>query len=939
MFNSLSNLVFLSLLSMDCTFAAGSRVFRRSGSLNPNSAIVQLFEWNWNSVAAECSFLASAGYGYVQVSPASEHINGSQWWTDYQTVSYKMTSKRGTSDQFSSMVSTCAGAGVGIIVDVVFNHMTSGSGIGFAGSSYSKYNYPAVPYTPSNFHYCNGGTSASNINNYNNAYNVQFCELVGLADLAQEQPAVQALIAAYLNKLLSMGVAGFRIDAAKHMVDADLASIFKQLNYPFYDTQEVIYGQGEAVQPSQYTSTGSVIEFRAPSTVKTYFTGSPGIAALVTPTPMGAAWGFVDSSVANYIMANQDTERGGTSLNYQSGPAYILSGIFMLGFNYGCPTVYSGYNFSSYDDGAPQTSGYTNAVTCGSNNWRCEHRFPALVNMVQFHNAVGSSPLTNIQQGSIQQIAFGRGSIGFLIINNDAVPWTSTWKTSLPAGTYCDIIHDTTIDPTVCNGPSYVVSNSGTFSASVGAHDALALFTAATGTNTSTPPTTTTTSAPASTAVSITFDVTVTSLSNGDVVKVAGSIAQLGTWAPAAALPLSQSANTEWRFTVTLPFGTYFEYKYIRVSSNGVVTWESGSNRVYTTPSTGGLSVVLYGTFGSTTSATSVVTQTVATTTLSSSSFSSAGGPSSSSVSTFTSSSAPASSPPINFSAVSSTSTAKSTTSMSSSPPASSSATVTSSPPVSSSTSSSSPPPASSSATVIPSTVTTSPTPSSTAVAVTFVETASTGTGDVIKIAGSISQLGSWAPGAAIPLTQPSLNADWRVTISLPPGINFQYKFIRVSNSGTVTWESGSNRVYTTPPTVGSYVTLYGIFGSTTSSTSAVTAGATTVPTTTTTQSPPVSTGASVTFSESATTSSGEVVKLVGSIGQLGNWAPASAIGLYNTNSNSVWSVTLALPPNTAFQYKFIRVKSGSVVWESDPNRFYTTLGQGSSVTLTSSFR
>jgi hypothetical protein len=33
-----------------------------------------------------------------------------------------------------------------------------------------------------------------------------------------------------------------------------------------------------------------------------------------------------------------------------------------------------------------------------------------------------------------------------------------------------------------------------------------------------------------------------------------------------------------------LPAGTSFEYKFIKVESNGAVTYESGANRVYTVP-------------------------------------------------------------------------------------------------------------------------------------------------------------------------------------------------------------------------------------------------------------------------------------------------------------------------------------------------------------------
>ncbi|KAJ7491137.1 alpha-amylase [Mycena latifolia] len=601
MFTTLFAVLLLSFSSL--VAACGGPIYGRSAPKQHNT-IVQLFEWPWDSVASECtSFLGPAGYGYVQVSPPSEHITGSQWWTDYQTVSYILTSKRGNRSQFSNMVSTCAAAGVSVIVDVVLNHMTSGSGIGFAGSSYSKYNYPAVPYNSTQFHYCDGN-SAADITNYNDAYNVRFCELSGLADLAQEQTSVRNTMAAYLNDLLSLGVAGFRVDAAKHMLPDDISAINGLLKSSFYDTQEVIFGSGEAVTPAQYVATGDVIEFRAPSSVKTYFTGSPGIAALVTPSPMGAAWGFVDSSVANYIMANQDTERGSASLTYQSSNnAYLLSAIFMLGFNYGTPTVYSGYNFSSYDAGAPQSSaGYTNAVVCDSNGWRCEHRWPAIANMNAFHNVVRDTTLTSIFKGTSQQIAFGRGALGFLIINNDNSVWTNIWATTLPAGTYCDVLHDTTADPAVCNGPSYVVSALGTLTASVAPYDALAIFvgspTAPTSnTSTSTTATSTTTTAPTSTAVTLTF-VETASAASGETVKLVGSISQLGTWVPSAALALTQaSANAAWTITLTLPPGTYFEYKFIKTTASGGLTWEVGSNRVYTTPGTAGTFVTLYGVF------------------------------------------------------------------------------------------------------------------------------------------------------------------------------------------------------------------------------------------------------------------------------------------------------------------------------------------------------
>ena len=37
---------------------------------------------------------------YVEVSPPQESIQGTQWWTSYQPVSYKLDSKLGTEAEF-----------------------------------------------------------------------------------------------------------------------------------------------------------------------------------------------------------------------------------------------------------------------------------------------------------------------------------------------------------------------------------------------------------------------------------------------------------------------------------------------------------------------------------------------------------------------------------------------------------------------------------------------------------------------------------------------------------------------------------------------------------------------------------------------------------------------------------------------------------------------
>ena len=50
------------------------------------------------------------------MNPPQESVTGDQWWTDYQAVSYQLSSKHGNRDQFANMVRTCHEAGVGVLV-------------------------------------------------------------------------------------------------------------------------------------------------------------------------------------------------------------------------------------------------------------------------------------------------------------------------------------------------------------------------------------------------------------------------------------------------------------------------------------------------------------------------------------------------------------------------------------------------------------------------------------------------------------------------------------------------------------------------------------------------------------------------------------------------------------------------------------------------------
>ena len=51
-----------------------------------------------------------------------------------------------------------------------------------------------------------------------------------MPDLAHGSDYVRQKLADFMNNLISIGVAGFRVDAAKHMWPADMQAIFNRLN-------------------------------------------------------------------------------------------------------------------------------------------------------------------------------------------------------------------------------------------------------------------------------------------------------------------------------------------------------------------------------------------------------------------------------------------------------------------------------------------------------------------------------------------------------------------------------------------------------------------------------------------------------------------------------------------------------------------------------------
>ena len=436
--------------------------YRASGHAAAGDVFVQLFEWPWPDVATECEeVLAPLGFRAAQVSPPQEHavLPDGPWWERYQPASYSLErSRSGTEAEFRDMVRRCAAAGVGIYVDAVINHMAGADGTGSAGTAFAKYAYPGLWDRP-DFH------PACAVSDYRDAANVQDCELLGLADLDTGRDGVRTTLSEYLLGLVRLGVAGFRIDAAKHIQPVELDAILDLVNEGAsreglprpWVFAEVIDQGGEAVRARDYFGLGygsggaaDITEFRYRG-VGEKFAGTGGQRPVDLATFSEATWGLIPSDKAVVFLENHDTQREG-GLRYADGDAYRLANVWMLAQPYGYPRVMSSYAFAAgpagRDEGPPSdASGATLPVRCATGledatigDWVCEHRDPYIGRMVAFRRAVAGTPVTGWWDDGDRAIAFSRGDRGFVALNLADSTVTVDTPTPLPSGAWCDVL-------------------------------------------------------------------------------------------------------------------------------------------------------------------------------------------------------------------------------------------------------------------------------------------------------------------------------------------------------------------------------------------------------------------------------------------------------------------------------------------------------------------
>jgi alpha-amylase len=599
-------------------FIAANLLTNANAAFNSRDTSVQLFEWSWNDIATECTqWLGPQGYGAVQISPPGASKNANGWWGVYQPVNYvNLTSRMGTRAQLQTMINTCHTAGVRVYADIVVNQLADGSsaanGLATDGSSWNAATLSYPNFSGFDFH-GNCDIQGADYNSPAGRNNIMFCRLGGLPDLSTENSYVQGQIVNYLKDLLSMGVDGFRIDAAKHQQPAALQSIFNAVKSAvpttkageqIWITQEVL--PDGATNRADYFPIGTLNEFQFTFAMRDVFRGYNGLSLSSIPSVMGTwgnwggTWNFIQPQFATILINNWDTERNGSSLNasnYSAGvqndtqgtKRYDLANIFMLAQGYGEAQVQSGFRFTNKDGDKPTASPYVNGVAQINVNWDFIHRWQGISNMVKFRSATANQAQTNWVTGNANQVAFSRGTVGFVALNNTTNAWTNTFNTGLPAGSYCNVINgNRNAAGNGCTGSTVVVNSAGSATITVPADGGTSAPAVAIYTGQKLSGTTTTT------GCAVTFTIANANTTTGQSLYAVGNQTAIGNWTPANGFKLTiqgTGANATWSGTTTLPSSTATQYKYVKWNGSTAV-WEgnqtTGSgNREFTSCASG----------------------------------------------------------------------------------------------------------------------------------------------------------------------------------------------------------------------------------------------------------------------------------------------------------------------------------------------------------------
>ena len=182
--------------------------------------ILHVWSWNFPTIAENMKQIADAGFTMIQTSPVNACFSPEggnirifdekegNWYHYYQPTDWTIGNNIvGTEEEMKAMLDSAARYDIRVLVDVLPNHTA------FDITLVSDEFYKAVGGKDKMFH----SSGLDGIVNYNDRAQCTLQGVGGLPDVNTENPRFQKYYIQFVNRLLELGVRGFRYDTAKHI--------------------------------------------------------------------------------------------------------------------------------------------------------------------------------------------------------------------------------------------------------------------------------------------------------------------------------------------------------------------------------------------------------------------------------------------------------------------------------------------------------------------------------------------------------------------------------------------------------------------------------------------------------------------------------------------------------------------------------------------------
>ena len=217
-------LKFFTIAAIVASWSLSNYALASNHTKDADKVILHAWSWSFNTIADNMKDIASAGYDYVQTSPANtcyvgedggmalfsqpgDSVKG-KWYYYYQPTDWKIGNYMlGTRDEFKSMCDSAYKYNVKVIVDVLPNHTAIDHNAVLPGLDNAVGGH-------ANLFHANGFKP---ITKWNDRMECTTGEMGGLPDVNTENPDFQYYYLQYVNDLINLGARGFRYDTAKHI--------------------------------------------------------------------------------------------------------------------------------------------------------------------------------------------------------------------------------------------------------------------------------------------------------------------------------------------------------------------------------------------------------------------------------------------------------------------------------------------------------------------------------------------------------------------------------------------------------------------------------------------------------------------------------------------------------------------------------------------------